>query len=103
MVYFGFYNFSKLLGLARVLFDGLDVKSAAIAGPPRGLFGHMGESAGLGCCFFPWFLYVVLIAGIPTSASAVRSFVVATTTFISGQDEDDSIVRFLIVLYWNGR
>ena len=28
MVYFGFYNFSKLLVLAKVLLDGLDMKSA---------------------------------------------------------------------------
>ena len=44
MVYFGFYNFSKLLCLARVLFDGLDVKSAAVTGPSPGLFSFMGKT-----------------------------------------------------------
>ncbi len=42
MVYFGFYNFSKLLVLTRVLFDGLDAKSANTPGPSGGLFGGIG-------------------------------------------------------------
>ena len=42
MVYFGFYNFSKLLILTRVLFDGLDVRSASTPGPAGGLFGPFG-------------------------------------------------------------
>ena len=39
MVYFGFYNFSKLLILTRVLFDGLDAKSANTPGNVGGIFG----------------------------------------------------------------
>ena len=37
-MYFGFYNFSKLLVLTRVLFDGLDAKSLVTPGPPEGFF-----------------------------------------------------------------
>ena len=45
MVYFGFYNFSKLLCLARVLLDGLDVKSSAAGGPVGNLFGNFGKGS----------------------------------------------------------
>ena len=44
MVYFGFYNFSKLLVLTRVLLDGLDAKSSNTPGPVGGLFGSFSES-----------------------------------------------------------
>ena len=43
MVYFGFYNFSKLLILTRVLFDGLDVKSSTTPGPAPSLMGPFGK------------------------------------------------------------
>lgn len=49
MVYFGFYNFSKLLILTRVLFDGLDAKSSSTPGPAGGLFGPFSEFRGEGC------------------------------------------------------
>ena len=43
MVYFGFYNFSKLLNLTHVLLDGLDCKqpTATNLDPSAGLFGMM--------------------------------------------------------------
>lgn len=44
MVYFGFYNFSKLLVLAKALLDGLDVKSATSpTNSMGGFFNTMGK------------------------------------------------------------
>ena len=42
-MYFGFYNFSKLLNLTHVLLDGLDCKqrSGTDLDPSTGLFGMM--------------------------------------------------------------
>jgi len=62
MVYFGFYNFSKLLSLTRVLLDGLDCRQ--VLSP--GLSGVLGGMVGGVCCGWvgvDWFVCLGVLVG----------------------------------------